>query len=257
MSELRWILLAAGLVLIAAVYLLGTRSRQRSAAAPVERPTRFDAPPASAIGPSSFGDTVRFEPSLEPQGASTVNDGPPEPPIDFDEPPAMRATAPAARREPTLGPSLGPPVEPPVRPRQKIVTVRVLAVTPARFEGDRLQEAMDSEGLEFGRYDIFHRLHRDGRPIFSVASLREPGTFDREAMAATSYPGIALFSVLPGPLPATETFDQLIFTARALASLLGGSLGDDRGAPLTVHRMTQLREEILAFEQPRPGGATG
>ena len=251
MSELRWILLAAGLVLIAGVYLWGTRSRQRSATSQVERPARYEPmQPPTAVPAAVPGESPRFEPSIAPDGPFDVPDDPAEPAIDFDEPPAMRASAPP-RREPTLG----PPVEPPQRPRQKIVTVRVLAVAPARLDGAQLQEALEAEGLEFGRYEIFHRLHSDGRPIFSVASLREPGTFDPQVMAGTTYPGIALFSVLPGPLPSTETFDQLIFTARALAALLGGMLGDDRGAPLTVHRLTRLREEMLAFEQQRPGGA--
>lgn len=246
MSELRWILLAAGLAMIAGVYLWGTRSRQRTPAATADRPARFEpSAPVAAPASPSMGDGTRFEPRISAsEGVDSV-----EPEIDFDEPPAMRTNA-VPRREPTLG----PPVEPPQRPRQKIVTVRVLGVAPERLSGTQLLEAFESEGLEYGRYEIFHRLHDDGRPLFSVASLREPGTFDPAAMATTSYPGIALFGVVPGPLPAVEMFDQMIFTARALSSLLGASLGDDRGAPLTVQRITRLREEMLAFEQQRPGG---
>ena len=55
-------------------------------------------------------------------------------------------------------------------------------------------------------------------------------------------------------LAAVETFDQLIFTARAVAAQLGGTLADDRGTPLTVHRITRLREDMVVFERQRPGG---
>ncbi len=113
----------------------------------------------------------------------------------------------------------------------------------------QLLEALRAEGLSFGRYEIFHRLHDDGRPIYSVASLREPGTFDIEAMPTTYYPGVAMFAVLPGPVSAADAFDEMIFTARALATHLNGSLADERGAPLTALRVGKLREEALEFER--------
>jgi cell division protein ZipA len=274
MNELRWILLAAGALLIVGLYVWGMRSRQRSAAAAVERPTRFEhvtAPPAPSPAPPA--DTVRMEPSFsQDDGIASAPDAD-EHTVDFDEPPPPRTSP---RREPTLGPEVEPmhrpkpqaarapepvperepePAAEPERPRQRIVAVRIVATPPARFEGARLQEVIQSEGLQYGRYEIFHQLHRDGRPIYSLASLREPGTFDIGSMAATAYPGIALFAVLPGPLSAVETFDQLIFTARAFAAQLNGTLADDRGAPLTVHRITRLREDMVAFERQRSGSA--
>jgi cell division protein ZipA len=272
MSELRWILLAAGALLIVGLYVWGVRSRQRSAAAPVERAARFEsAAPAPAPSPAPLAESARVEPIFshdEDIAAEQETDGHT---VDFDEPPPPRA---APRREPTLGPQVEPmqrpkpqatrppepeqapePVAEPERPRQKIVAVRIVATPPARFEGAKLQEVIHSEGLVYGRYDIFHQLHSDGRPIFSLASLREPGTFDLGSMTTTAYPGVALFAVLPGPMSAVETFDQLIFSARAFAAQLNGTLADDRGAPLDVHRITRLREDMVAFERQRSGSA--
>jgi cell division protein ZipA len=125
----------------------------------------------------------------------------------------------------------------------------VTASAPARFDGAELLKALRSEGLGFGRYEIFHRLHDDGRPIYSVASLREPGTFDIESMPTTYFPGVAMFAVLPGPVSAAEAFDEMIFAARALATHLNGALADERGAPLTALRVGKLREEALEFER--------
>jgi FtsZ-interacting cell division protein ZipA len=48
-----------------------------------------------------------------------------------------------------------------------------------------------------------------------------------------------------------RAFDELIVTARALAATLGGLLQDERGAPLTVQRIGQLREEMADFERAR------
>jgi cell division protein ZipA len=140
------------------------------------------------------------------------------------------------------------PAAPVARP-QKIMAIRVSAQAPARFDGPDLLGALRAEGLAFGRYDIFHRLHDDGRPIFSVTSLREPGTFDLQEMPSTQYTGIAMFTVLPGPVSAVDAFDEMVFTARALATHLSGALADERGAPLTALRVNKLREEVLEYER--------
>jgi cell division protein ZipA len=137
----------------------------------------------------------------------------------------------------------------PQKSAQKIFALRVTAPAPERFEGQALLEALRAESLNFGRYDIFHRLHADGRPVFSVASLKEPGRFDLQAMPATQYPGVALFAVLPGPVGAGEAFEEMLFTARALATRLTGTIGDERGVPLTASRVAALREEVLEFER--------
>jgi cell division protein ZipA len=205
----------------------------------------------------------RIEPSFDQDRVDAL-DAPEPRHVDFDDEGDFETPA-IGRREPTLsarpGDSIEPPPAapseapaPPPRRAQKILAIRVTASAPARFDGAELLAALRSEGLEFGRYEIFHRLHDDGRPVYSVASLREPGTFDIDAMPTTYYPGVAMFAVLPGPVPAADAFDDMIFSARALATHLNGSLADERGAPLTALRVGKLREEALEFE--RAAGST-
>lgn len=305
MTELRWILLVAGLVLIAGIYAWGLRSRSRAGRTEdVEtRPAVFTGGAAGfersepEIAASDLeteeerrlsvpAASRRLEPSIsldDSLGGEAGAD------IDFDD---GVTTAPGikARREPTLSPRPEPVatsgrIEPALRPRaappaiepevvtsspraapaatpappageakpsrgaQRIFALRVTATPPERFDGRALLEALQAESLAFGRYDIFHRLHTDGRPIFSVASLKEPGRFDQQAMPATQYPGIALFAVLPGPVEAAEAFDEMLFTARALATRLTGTIGDERGVPMTATRVAAFREEVLEFER--------
>jgi cell division protein ZipA len=266
MQELRWILLAAGIALIAGLYVLGVRARRRSAAPEITRTARVEAPlPAAAIDGSRIEPRVGSaddespaidltEPGLEELPVLEI-EGPPEP---------DRSTAPAAapqRREPTLDgrPESSPtrqdrpPRSAPTPKSQKIIALRVTAPAPERFEGALVKEAVQAEGYTFGRFDIFHRLDASGRPILSLASLLEPGTFDPATMAGCSYPGVALFAVLPGPVPAPQALEELVESARYLADRLGGSLLDDRGAPLSMQRIGQLREEVLDFERGHSG----
>jgi len=224
----------------------------RGSTAPRREPTLGPkVEPAAWSKPAS----VRAAPPPEeaPAGWSKPASAPPAP--THEEAPATAAKPASGHAAPTT--EAPPAAAAAQRPAKKIIAVRVNATAPARLEGTQLLECLRAEGLQYGRYGIFHRLHSDGRPIFSVANLREPGTFDLDAMAGTGYPGVAIFTVLPAPLPAAEAFDQLLFTARAIAAQLNGTLADDRGGPLTAHRIVRLREEIVDFERQRSSDATG
>ncbi len=130
---------------------------------------------------------------------------------------------------------------------QRITAIRIAALAMP-FSGNKLLGALKSEGLEFGRYDIFHRAREDGRLLFSVASLLEPGSFDLQQMPDTSYPGVSLFAVFPGPEHAPLVFDDMLAMARRLADRLGATLQDERGQPLGIHRMLAIREELAHFQ---------
>ena len=271
-EELRWILLAAGVVLIAGVYLWGLRARRRSASPEHERVPRQDSPPA--IRPSTPA-AHRVEPGIEPASGTDADArfvaapanlpvievdsddavvtrpataGRREPRIDRGEvAPVKAAAAPAAPRM-SQPASAAPPQEAP----QKILALRIAATASAPFAGRVLREAIVAEGLEFGRYKVFHRLHESGEPVFSLASLKEPGTFDPATMDGLSYRGVAMFAVLPGPLAPTQALEHLLEAARAIAERLGGILQDDRGAALSVARIEQLRAEVAALGRSRP-----
>jgi cell division protein ZipA len=141
--------------------------------------------------------------------------------------------------------------------QQRIVAVRLIAKGDQRIDGATLKAALQAERLAFGRYSIFHRLLESDRPIYSVASLVEPGSFDPDVMGSEQFPGISLFAVFPGPLPAPQAFDELLATARRLADKLGGVLQDDSGSSLTGQRVLSLREELVHFEHIVGLGARG
>jgi cell division protein ZipA len=130
---------------------------------------------------------------------------------------------------------------------QRIVAIRMVAGR-LPVAGRALLAALESESLEFGRYAIFHRQRADGRLLFSVASLLEPGSFDIDEMVRQSFPGVSLFAVFPGPGDAAQVFDDMLATARRLADRLGGSLQDERGIALSAQRILALREDLVRFQ---------
>jgi cell division protein ZipA len=177
-------------------------------------------------------------------------------------PPSMRAAAPAAPASTCTSASTTVPLSEdsdraagvtPSAPSaaaelQRIVTVRVCTVGEMRWSGTQLMAALELHGLAFGRYQVFHRKHVDGRSLFCVASLIEPGTFDVAEMAHQEFRGVTLFAVLPGPIQPLETMDELLGTARGLAEELSGMVQDAKGMPLSPQRAAALREDIARFQ---------
>lgn len=212
-----------------------------------ESPRTFSKEPAAApAGDSARPSTLpdfrrgRVEPTF---GDGTTEELPVSPAV---------TSASSTTSAPTLSSSETP--APRRSERRKILSLR-LSVAPQKIEGVKLQEVLHLELLAHGKYDVFHRLHSDGQSIFSIASMVEPGTFDLEKMGETLYPGITLFAQLPGPVPGMHALNELVACARRLHQALGGVLQDDRGVPLTVHRIERMRQEVRDFE--RPANTTG
>ena len=134
-------------------------------------------------------------------------------------------------------------VEWPPESERHIVALRLVA-GPERFPGRTLRLALAAEGFRLGRFDIFHQPDHSGRAILSAASLTRPGTFDLDSMDSQRFAGLNLFMVLPGPLPAAAAFEALLGAADNLNERLQGEVQDERGEPLTVARIAQLRESL-------------
>jgi len=275
MNELRWILIGFGIVLLAAIYLWGRRGNRgvasedallRTRPEPTMQPTQsmlLHPAEDSSPEPEELDVTPPVEPSdpystpaaietwrgrVEPTFADAPTE---EMPV---RPPQTAPSATAAAAAPTLSSSEAPQarrVE-----RRKILSLRI-AMAPQRVEGARLLEGLLAESLQHGKYSVFHRLHTDGNIVFSVASMIEPGTFDLEKMAEAQYPGITMFTQLPGPVPGMHALNEMIACARRLQANLGGTLQDERGVPLTVHRIERMRQEVREFERPPAGGGRG
>jgi cell division protein ZipA len=272
-AELRSILLVLSLVLLAGIWWWG---RRRSLQAP-GNPALRETTPAAMRGetPETEADAILASqgrdwgvPPFEPLSVRTedydrvpVLDGPMM--VEAELVPA-RAPAPAPSSKPAFMPATGrvPTLLPEsgdqsavasaqtsnATEQQKIVTVRVCAAGDARWSGATLLSALELHGLAYGRHQVFHRRHVDGRSLFCVASLIEPGTFDVTRMSSEEFRGVTLFAVLPGPVEPLLTIDELLGAARGLAHELAGMVQDSKGTPLSPQRVAALRDDVARFQ---------
>lgn len=207
MTELRWALLALGILVIVVIYLWSQGVTQRWLA------------PINAIRKKRATKSARVEPEI----GDTVS-----PPID------QPAT-------PETPPTPSPPPDTIVTIRfiphaKKIACDKViLALRAAGLKHGRygIFHKNASEMID--------------EPRFSVASLTEPGSFDLANLSETKIPGMSLFMVLPGHGDPVERFDEMVATAKNLARDLDGELRDDKGSSWSIQRERYVREEIIEY----------
>jgi cell division protein ZipA len=142
----------------------------------------------------------------------------------------------------------------PSETERRIVTLRVIPRVEPRFAGRGVRQAFSAAGFWHGPLDIYHLPDDSGRVVVSAAALAQPGTFDPSIMDSQRFSGLNLFTVLPGPKPERETFDELVHAARQLAERLDGKLADQHGEELTPQRIARLRQALEPSATARAAG---
>ncbi|QSA95713.1 cell division protein ZipA C-terminal FtsZ-binding domain-containing protein [Methylococcus sp. EFPC2] len=130
-----------------------------------------------------------------------------------------------------------------------LIQLSVVAGDDGYFDGAELRDALVELDLIYGDMGIYHRYDREYRePLFSVASLVEPGTFPIDDMENFECPGVVLFFQPPQVSDALEVFDDLVQTCHSLALKLGGVQWDENRQPLTVEKVERMRQRLeLAY----------
>lgn len=140
----------------------------------------------------------------------------------------------------------------PIEDFDKVVSLFLAARAGQAFHGPDLVVAAEKAGLVFGHMNIFHRLvdnHPEQGPIFSVANLVKPGSFDLANIQDLRTPGLSFFMALPGPLPALDAWDAMLPAAQRLAELLDGVLLDEERNALGRQRIAHIREDLRSYDR--------
>ena len=237
MAELRWILLIAGVLVIAGIYFFTRNRMTGNAGVARDEPHRREPVLGEKLpGPeaATSGSSVQSRETPDLGAYATIEDGS-ESGID---------------REPKI-------VEEPIdlgRP-EKIVTLRVAFSATHSVPGEGLTELFKTHGLRFGNLKIFHKFITEGGrskgPVFSAASIAEPGSFDLANIETAVIPGLTLFMVLPNPVEGSVAFGSMLDFARAAKDRFEGEVLDESGSTLSIQRAGYIRDEIIDFERKR------
>ena len=225
MALLRTGILVAGILLVAVIFFFGRprKPRQGKRIEPNER------------------DGARVEPSLA--GELNADDAP----LDYSS---------DAVSQPELG-LAGNAMDSDLgkRPDQdfdKIVSLYVAARAGQSLRGEDIVVAAEKTGLTFGHMNVFHRLvenHPERGPIFSMANIMQPGSFDMATIRELETPAIAFFLTLPAPITALEAWEKLLPNVERMAELLNGVVLDDSRNTLGRQRIQHIREELRGYDR--------
>jgi cell division protein ZipA len=244
-STFRWVLIIAGIAIVAGIFLFGNPDKKRKPRASRKR---------------IHAQRVRREPVLDSDqdGEHGSREG-----DDNDARQTELAIGEAADGEFRFGtdsdieqriePGLDDkPKGPPAPLPDKIVTLFLQARDNHIITGVDLLDASLKSGLVFGSHDIFHRIHEeDVEPVFSMANLTKPGVFDKAAWNTMEIRGVTMFMTLPGPRNALDAWDSMLATSRRLAELLHADLLDETREVFTRQRSLQIKEELREYERKK------
>lgn len=237
-------ILIAGLILIGAIVFFG-RPRKPGQG---KRIAREDEARAGERKPAP---TSRQEPTLGEQIESELGEGG-QPPGEattqaelelFDR--TLEGGANAANSE--LGRRVSDEFD-------KIVTLYLAARAGQKLHGPDIVVAAEKAGLVYGHMGVFHRLvegHPERGPVFSVANIMKPGSFDMAQIQALETPAIAFFLTLPAPVPALDAWETMLPTAQRMAELLDAVVLDEQRNALGRQRIAHLRDELRAYDRQR------
>lgn len=222
MAMLRIGILVAGALLIAAIVFFG-RPRKSSQGKRIERDGARVEPSlagdvATAGSGTDYSSDAVSQPELGLPGASADSDLGKRPNQDFD----------------------------------KIVSLYVAARAGHTLRGEDIVVAAEKTGLTFGHMNVFHRLvenHPERGPIFSMANILQPGSFDMANIRELETPAIAFFLTLPAPITALEAWEKLLPNVQRMAELLDGVPLDDSRNALGRQRIMHIREELRAYDR--------
>lgn len=215
MSELRWILLGIGVAIVIAVYLY-TRYQRHA-----QNEKKFSAP-------KSHHDLIDQAIESEQQPTSQAQ------PTEAIEPLPRQDTV----------------EEEPADDADSLVVLHIEAAQGHDWQGNDILEIALKAGLQKTDKNIFQYFHQSASsPIFHVANMLKPGTFDWDNMAQFKTRGLSLFMRLPTACTARESFLLMHACAQRMVNWLGGKILDQSHQPLSEAAEEEIHRRCDHFDQ--------
>ncbi len=257
MDYLRWILLAVGIVIIVAVYFWGRSRKTNRDPSPLSAAN--DVPSFSAkestsewvdgVGPVrvvSSDDVADVVPDIKSKIDVDSEDSIEQDEHDSEE--VIAETIEENTEEPESEETISnqDEVEDSVA-GDDVVSLFVVADRGQELKGEQILSASFATKLEYGDMNIFHRKDEQGKIMFSMADMMEPGWFEFDKMHELRTRGITLFTQLKLCADPVSSLDEMLVCAHSLATMLNGQLCDQNRQLLNEVMAKSLREKAKYF----------
>jgi cell division protein ZipA len=131
---------------------------------------------------------------------------------------------------------------------EQVISLYVMSSPDNPFSGGAILDAVNEVGLEYGEMQIFHHFGIGevplDRPIFSMADMFKPGSFDLDSIESHQTKGLSLFMCLPLPIDGLIVFELMLNTSERLAEILGGDIRGGDHQILNDDHINNIRKAI-------------
>jgi len=237
-EPLRWILIAVGIVFIVAIYMLGKSRRQRDLFSSDEFVSETEMPQGldddldmglPEFSARNLDDVDEGVGAVRVISGGNVYD-------EIEETPSLNAA------DDSLGDMDSNGDESVNKKPNDIVVIYILPKGEAFLEGAQINSAALALGLNFGEMNIFHYMN-NGRKVFSLANMLEPGSFSLETIQALKTSGLTLFMQIKGDDP-MDDLTEMLQRGYQIAGLLEARLCNHKREPLTEQDAENYRTQV-------------
>ena len=245
MEALRWILLGVGVFFVLFIYFLG-RSR-RSTVYDSNEIESEDLPEFSANNWNDVDDDIA-DVHISAREVSEEEYLSSDDEYDFDNDDTCEADN---LTEDIMGDDLSDAVQGfdedseesnKISNTQTIIVLMLISRDSDGLHGDKINSVALANNLKYGYMNIFHRLGGDAKPLFSLANMVEPGSFDPQTIHELRTPGLTYFMQLPVFGSASDALSDMLQCAYRMSELLNADLCDKHKQLLTESEAEKLRE---------------
>jgi cell division protein ZipA len=131
-----------------------------------------------------------------------------------------------------------------------LIVIHAMAEEGKPYQGYDLLQALLANNLRFGDRKIFHcfdSASKSENPLYSVASINKPGTFDLPKMGNFSCDGLVFFMQLKHIADPVSALQAMLDAAEKLIASLGGHLTNERRQLLSTDAAAQMREQAAYY----------
>jgi cell division protein ZipA len=163
--------------------------------------------------------------------------------FNWDDEPAEQKPSSVSLKAVTKKPA--PQIEKVEEPEvQELLVIHLMATKGETCDGQQLLDTAVSLGLRYGNMKIFHRHTSEdgsGPVLFSMANLKNPGTFDLNTIGQQQMEGVTLFMAPLDLDKPDEIFDLMIDIAEKLAEKLQLNIMDESRSSMTKQTIDHYR----------------
>lgn len=245
-ESLRLILLAAGIIFVLVIYILGRNRRRRDDL--ISDELDDDLPDFSAQNLDDLD-----EGAGEYVGEARIIAG-----DDFssdDEVTSLHVSADTdendalfhkpAISEAAKGEMANERTEQSAKMPTNIIVIYILAKAGKELMGSQINSSVQAMGLSFGEMDVFHYKPKN-RTVFSLANMLEPGSFDPDTIHDIRTSGLTIFMQISGVDP-LDDLTEMLQRSYQLAGLLDARLCNHKREPLTEQDAKNYRTRVSHF----------